>query len=198
MTVNQQIILASGSPRRRELLKLTGLDFETVSVDADEYIEVGTHPDEAVQCLAMRKAEMGLTDHPEALIIGADTVVALDDLILGKPADQDEAVHFLSMLSGKTHQVYTGVALVSDKIKETFVCCTDVRFFSLSDEEIAAYAASGEPLDKAGAYGIQGLGRFLVEEIRGNYDNVVGLPVAHLIKKLKALKLVTSEDLICG
>ena len=187
--MNQKIVLASASPRRRDLMQWTGLDFEICPVDADEQIPEGMLPAEAVQLLALRKACEAANMNPDGLIIGADTVVALDAVIFGKPVDPRDAQRILKILSGKTHQVYTGVALVQGDRQHTFAVKTDVTFYPLTDRQIDDYIATGEPMDKAGAYGIQGYGGLFVEKINGCYNNVVGLPVAALMKALDAFML---------
>ena len=175
------IILASQSPRRRELLGQLGLTFRTHVSDVDEGDTGTTDPAEMVEILSQRKAAaVRAAEGPEPLIIAADTVVALDGTILGKPADPEDAISMLEMLSGKVNCVYTGVSVVRGDLQETRHACTRVRFRTLSQEEIRAYVATGEPLDKAGAYGIQGKGALLVEEIHGDYSNVVGLPLCLL------------------
>lgn len=179
-----QIILASQSPRRKELLALLGHPFFTHPVDADERIPAGMEPARAVRMLSRRKAEAAGKRYPEALIIGADTVVAIDGRILGKPASREEAWEMLSLLSGRTHHVYTGVCLVRDGKSRTFVQCTRVEFYPLGRDEIARYLDTGEPFDKAGAYGIQGYGSLFVKEIAGDYFNVMGLPVARLAREM--------------
>ena len=178
------IVLASASPRRRELLEKAGVDFTVRVSQAEEHIEPGTPPHEAVMQLAMQKAQAVARECPDDLVIGADTVVVLDGEILGKPADEADAARMLRRLSGQTHTVYTGVCLVRAGKTETFFEQTQVTFYPLTDDEIAAYVATGEPMDKAGAYGIQGRGCTLVREIRGDYFNVVGLPVAALYRRL--------------
>lgn len=179
-----KFILASASPRRKELLECMGLDFEIMVSDADESavsrdISVGLY----VQELALLKAgAVAKQANKNQLIIAADTVVTLDGAILGKPADAEDAYNMLKALSGREHEVYTGVCVMSAKNAAT-VCksvCTAVKFKELTDEKIRAYIATGEPMDKAGAYGIQGLGGMLIEGIHGDYFNVVGLPVATL------------------
>ncbi|WP_019908978.1 Maf family protein [Paenibacillus sp. HW567] len=177
------IILASGSPRRRELLSLLGLPFEVMVSDADESTPPGLPPEEIVRMLALRKAEAALHAAGErnALIIGSDTIVMLGDKVLGKPVDQQDSRHMLRMLQGKTHQVYTGVACMGTEGR-TMVehRVTSVTIREMSEEDITAYIATGEPADKAGSYGIQGLGATLVERIDGCYFNVVGLPLSLL------------------
>ena len=179
------IILASKSPRRKELLSLCGLEFEIKPADADETLPLGITPKEAVEMLSRIKAEP-LRNGCD-IIIGADTVVALDGVIMGKPRDEKDAFDMLRALSGRTHGVYTGVTLLKGEKTLTFSEKTDVEFYPLSDEEINEYIATGEPLDKAGAYGIQGKGGLLIRGISGDYNNVVGLPVARLLRELKKL-----------
>lgn len=176
------MILASNSPRRRELLALITKDFTVQGTDVDESLPAGIAPAAAVEQLSLRKA-LPLNDGAR-IVIGADTVVAVDGDILGKPATEDQARQMLSRLSGRWHSVFTGVSLVQGERHLTFSCETKVRFFDLSPAEIDAYIATGECMDKAGAYGIQGYGSLLVEEIRGDYFNVVGLPVSRLYRAL--------------
>lgn len=178
------IILASQSPRRQELLKLITTDFEIKSQNADETLPSGISPKEAVMYLSKIKAQPLSND--EDIVIGADTVVALDGKILGKPSDEQNAREMLRFLSGKTHSVFTGVTLIKGKKEKTFAVETKVKFFDLTDEEIEKYIKTNEPFDKAGAYGIQGYGSLLVEKIDGDYFNVVGLPVSTLARELKS------------
>lgn len=189
-----KLILASGSPRRREILTDLGYSFDVKTADFDESQVSLEKPSEGVQALALGKAtaaaEATSVDAP-TVFLGSDTVVALNDAVMGKPADEEDAKAMLRSLSGKTHVVYTGVALVEKNERgeivsnETFVEATEVTFFELSDEEIRRYIRTGEPMDKAGAYGIQGLGRVLVEGIRGDYETVVGLPAARVYRALR-------------
>lgn len=182
-----EIILASGSPRRRELLERMGIrEFTVISPAADESLEDGAPPAEQVERLSRRKADaVAAQADPDALIIAADTVVALEGTILGKPADEEEAFRMLSALSGVRHQVYTGVTVARGGRTLTRHEVTSVDFRSLEPEEVELYIATGECMDKAGAYGIQGYGALLVEGINGDYYNVVGLPVACLAQMLK-------------
>lgn len=178
----QQIILASASPRRAELLRSIGLDFEVRPVVVDE----APLPGESPQQCALRLAECK-ADHPDnadsdTIIIGCDTVVVCGDNILGKPTDEKYAKRMLNLLSGKTHSVITAVAMKKGKVVSDF-CETKVRFEHLGKELIDWYVATGEPMDKAGAYGIQGHAAVFIPEIRGSYSNVVGLPL-HLIPQL--------------
>jgi septum formation protein len=177
------VILASKSPRRRELLSLITDDFKVESADVDESLAEGVTPDEAVEYLSKIKA-MPFKNAIDT-IIGADTVVAIDNLILGKPKNSEDAFNMLKMLSGKWHSVFTGVTIIKPDGTYTFSVETKVKFFSLSDNEIMEYIATGEPFDKAGAYGIQGKGALLVEKIDGDYFNVVGLPVSTVAKYIK-------------
>ena len=179
------LILASGSPRRRQLLEQLGLTFTVRSSDVDESVSPGLTPAQVVESLSARKGEaVAQLSQPGDLILSADTVVALEGAILGKPRSREEAAAMLSALSGRTHQVYTGVTLLQDGRRLTGHEVTAVTFRPLSPEEIAAYVSTGEPMDKAGAYGIQGLGGLLVAGIQGDYHNVVGLPVCRLGRML--------------
>lgn len=177
-----EIILASQSPRRRELLERMGIrNFRVVSADIDEREEEQLPPEQLVCRLASRKAEAVAEKAPKgAVIIAADTVVSLDGTVLGKPGDKLEAFKMLSTLSGNRHQVYTGLCVIWDGDKRTEYEVTDVTFRELGEKEIEDYIATGEPMDKAGAYGIQGYGALLVERIEGDYYNVMGLPVCRL------------------
>jgi len=188
-----ELILASASPRRAELLRQIGIPFRQVVSGVDEDLHDPADPDEHVRELSRRKAEDVAGRLGSGIVLGADTVVVLDEHILGKPADAREAGEMLAMLSGRTHKVYTGLALIDAARKTTVshVEVTEVTFRELSDDEIADYVATGEPMDKAGAYGIQGKGSLLVSGIKGCYFNVVGLPLAGLLGALQRL-----EDLL--
>ncbi|MDD6727743.1 MAG: Maf family protein [Eubacteriales bacterium] len=177
------LVLASKSPRRRELLSLITPDFEIKTADADETLPEGISPDKAVEYLSKIKAEPFKND--DDIVIGADTVVAVDGKILGKPADRADAFSMLKALSGREHSVFTGVTVIKGSKAETFSVETKVKFYPLTDEEIESYLDTGEPFDKAGGYGIQGKGALLVESICGDYFNVVGLPVSRLSRALK-------------
>ena len=176
------IILASQSPRRRELMKYITDDFEVRVSDVDETLPDGIKPSEAVIYLSQIKARPFASANDT--VIGADTVVAIDGKILGKPADTADARTMLKTLSGRSHSVFTGVTVIKNGAEKSFCCETKVTFYPLSDSEIERYIATGEPLDKAGAYGIQGYGSLLVEGIEGDYFNVVGLPVSRLNRVL--------------
>ena len=182
-----RVILASQSPRRRQLLGQIGLqNFELLSPDADESYDSKLHPEEIVSVLSRRKAEAAaqLLGDPAAVIIAADTMVFLDQLRLGKPRNEEEAFQMLSALSGKTHQVRTGVTAAQGGRRVTKVETTDVTFRSLCEREIWAYIRTGDPMDKAGAYGVQGRGALLVERLEGDFFNVMGLPVLRLSRML--------------
>ena len=180
-----KIVLASQSPRRRQLLGQMGLEFTTQSPEIDEVAFQGRDARDLVQILSREKARWiaGQVD-PETLVIGADTVVVRDGEILGKPKGEEEARAMLASLSGRTHQVCTGVTVCRGDKVLTQVEETQVTFRPLTDQEIRQYVSTGEPMDKAGAYGIQGLGGLLVAGIQGDYHNVVGLPVCRLGRML--------------
>ena len=199
-----QIVLASNSPRRRELLEHAGVSFEVCPAKGEEKI-TSTIPRDVVMELAGQKAKEVAsyihtyqTEHTDIItpqdliVIGADTVVAVDHQILGKPKDEEDAKRMLRLLSGNVHSVYTGVSLVFVEKggragEHVFYEKTDVSFYPMTEEEIARYTATGEPLDKAGGYGIQGKCAVYIKEITGDYYNVVGLPIARLYQELKAL-----------
>jgi len=182
------IILASQSPRRKQLLKNLFEDFLIIPSVADETLPDGLTPSECVVEIARRKVFDVKGKHPDSLVIGADTIVVYNDKILGKPRDEEDARNMLTFLSGKTHKVYTGIVVSLGDKTLTFAEETQVTFRTLSSEMIKNYIATGEPMDKAGAYGIQDKGSLLVERINGDYFNVVGLPVCRLAKMLEELK----------
>ncbi|PXX89806.1 septum formation protein Maf [Marinobacter vulgaris] len=171
------IVLASASPRRAELLRQIGLSFRVRPADIDETPGRGESARDYVERLAREKALAVKAAEPNAIVIGSDTSVVLGGRILGKPDDSQHAVDMLRQLSGVTHQVMTAVAIASVNLCHSLVAITDVRFRSLPEDEIGAYVATGEPMDKAGGYGIQGRGGIFVEELRGSYSAVVGLPL---------------------
>lgn len=181
----QTLILASSSPRRKELLQTIGLSFQISKSEADESFNPQLAPHEIVMELAKRKAMAVFAKNPEAYVIGADTIVVAEGQILGKPENAADAVRMLKQLSGREHDVFTGVSLLSPNGSNCFYEKTSVLFWELADDEILSYVNSGEPLDKAGAYGIQELGSMLVKKINGDYFAVVGLPVAKTIRELR-------------
>lgn len=194
----KHLILASNSPRRKELLKQAGFIFTVIPSNVEETI-TKTEPKEIVKELSNQKAENVFENLEEnfsanSLVLGADTVVAFENpegtfQILGKPKDKEEAFNMLNKLQGSTHFVYTGVTLIwqeDGKVqKESFAVETKVTFYPMTEEEIKSYIETGEPMDKAGAYGIQGKGAVYVKEIAGDYNNVVGLPLSELYQKTK-------------
>lgn len=192
-----RLILASASPRRKELLARIGLSFEILPARGEENSH-STIPGEMVRELSAGKAleiyeTLKEQEKEEAVIIGADTLVAFENRVMGKPFDEKAAFDMLFLLQGKTHQVYTGVTLIYTPRGETackrltFVEKTDVTMYPMTEQEILAYIATGEPMDKAGAYGIQGRCAAYVREICGDYNNVVGLPVSRLYQELKGI-----------
>ena len=192
------LILASASPRRQELLRLITEDFLVHNSDIDESLVPGLSPADAVLLLARRKALAVRQECPRDAVIGADTVVAIDGFILGKPRDNADAALMLRQLSGRTHEVFTGVclALPAPGMENAFVSRAQVTFAPLGEDEILSYVASGEPADKAGAYGIQGLGARFIERINGDYYTVMGLPVCglyHLMREQGLLERPVSE-----
>ncbi|WP_411329328.1 Maf family protein [Blautia hansenii] len=193
----RKIILASASPRRRELLEQGGIPFTVIPSQTEEKITT-EQPGQAVEELSYLKCsdiyEKSLGD---VLVIGADTVVASEGKILGKPSSQKDAVKMLQSLQGREHEVYTGVTIMAregnENRKKTFHEKTKVVFYPMSDEEIRSYVNTGEPMDKAGAYGIQGKSAVFIKEISGDYNNVVGLPLARLYQELKNMGIESRE-----
>ena len=182
----QNIILASASPRRRELLSLIIDDFRVLISEFDESsLPAGLAPEDHVVRAACSKARQISWQNRDSLVIGADTIVVVDDEILGKPVDETDAARMLRLLSGRSHEVYSGIFIISEEMERQAAERTEVVFRDLSDEMILRYIATGEPKDKAGAYGIQGKGAVLVKCISGCYSNVVGLPLYKLSVLLK-------------
>jgi len=177
------LILASRSPRRHDLLEQAGLTFTVIPSTVDESAVPMTSPEKHVRLVAEAKAEQVSQRYPESWVIGADTIVLIDNTVLGKPRTEAEARHMLEMLSGKTHQVLTGYCIRSGRARRSFseTVETEVLFKPLTKREIDWYINTGEPFDKAGGYAVQGLGTFLVKRIQGSYTNVVGLPVCEVI-----------------
>ncbi len=181
-----KLILASQSPRRKELLGLLGIPFTILVPSADETMEVGADPAQQVALVSRRKA-MAISCSQEDVVIAADTIVVCDGEILGKPRDPEDAFRMLSMLSGRTHQVMTGLTVRQGSRVESCTEITDVTFRALSPREIQRYIDSGEPMDKAGAYGIQGGAALFATGICGDYYNVMGLPVCRLTQVLESM-----------
>ena len=186
------VILASQSPRRRELLGLTGLDFVVRAADIDETTDPNAAPFDEVARLSREKA-LAIPREADDVVIAADTIVVCDGAMLGKPVDEEDAYRMLSMLSDRDHQVMTGLTVIRGAQIVTHTEVTDIHFRALTDGEIRAYIASGEPMDKAGAYGIQGGASLFVTGIHGDYFNVVGLPVCRLGMILGSLGLSVTE-----
>ena len=195
--MERKLILASGSPRRIELMKRLADAYDVITADIDESPVCGEKPDELVYRLSFLKARKVFEETADCgprIVIGADTVVALGDQVLGKPADASDARRMLRALSGSCHHVYTGVAILWDDPgaeesigRERLVEASEVEFYPVTEEEIDRYIASGEPFGKAGAYGIQGPAALFVEGIVGDYNNIFGLPAAHVMREVKAL-----------
>ncbi|MCC8192410.1 MAG: Maf family protein [Ruminococcus sp.] len=185
---DERIILASASPRRKELLKYITDDFEVIPAEVDEHVDLIIRQDKIAETLAIRKAKA--IDESGALIIGCDTIVLCDSKIFTKPKNRADAFNMIKSLSAKTHRVISGVCLKKDKKIKSFSVETQVTFYPISDEEATWYLSTEEPFDKAGAYGIQGYGSVLVKKIDGDFYNVVGLPVSRLKRELIAF---TSE-----
>lgn len=180
----KHIILASASPRRKEILELADLEFDVMPSDAQE-ITTKTAPNEVVMELASIKAkDIYKKSEKQSMIVGADTVVAYQGQILGKPTDEADAKRMLTMLSGQTHEVYTGVCIIEDGKTKTFYEETKVTFYEISDEQIDYYIKTGEPMDKAGSYGIQGKAAVFIKGIEGDYYNVVGFPIARFFQEI--------------
>ena len=179
-----EIILASGSPRRQELMGHFPFPFTVRVSQADEQMDSAKAPKDEVARISRNKAE-AIPRNEDDIVIGADTIVVCDGIVLGKPRDEQDAFRMLSMLSGRAHQVMTGVTVLQGEKCVSFTEITDVHFRPLSDEEINSYIRSGDPMDKAGAYGIQSGACLFVEKIVGDYYNVVGLPICHLSLALK-------------
>jgi septum formation protein len=184
MKLPQRVVLASGSPRRQELLKFVIPSFEVIPSGAPE--EAEGHPAKRVVELALIKARDVAARCPDALVIGADTLVALQGRVLGKPENEAEAADMLRLLSNRTHKVYTGLTLIHGGHERTACCMTRVTFAPLTEDEIQEYIATREPMDKAGAYGIQGYGAKFIRKVNGCYFNVMGLPLHTLYEMLKA------------
>lgn len=185
--ISPHVILASASPRRRELLDLVGIAHDVQPADIDETYRDGEEAAEHASRLAREKGATIAARHPEAIVISADTIVLIDGLVLGKPRDEAEAARMLSMLGGQTHVVLTAVAVTYRGEMRSAVESVRVTFRPLDDERIGAYIATTEPMDKAGAYGIQGFGATLVERIDGDYFAVMGLPLARMVDLLQEI-----------
>ena len=191
-----RFILASQSPRRRELLTSIGLTFDVIPSEVPEVHQPGESPEEYVARLSRDKAEVVAAKNPDAWIIAADTTVLLGDQLLEKPLDARDAQRMLGLIAGRTHIVYSGVTLQnrSRSWRETRVAESEVRMLPLDEREIAWYVATGEPLDKAGAYAVQGIGGMFIDSIHGSYTNVVGLPLALLFQMLRRAGIDLTQE----
>ena len=191
-----RFILASASPRRRELLTSIGLDFDVEPSHVPEEHQPSEAPETYVARLSRDKANAVAAKHPSQWVIAADTTVLLRDRLLEKPADKADAVRMLSLIAGQTHIVYTGVTLqnLDRQYRETRVAESEVRMLPLSPREVEWYVATGEPLDKAGAYAVQGIGAMFIESIHGSYTNVVGLPLAMLFQMMRKAGIDPLKD----
>ncbi len=187
-----RVILASSSPRRRELLNLIGIPHDVLPADVNESLHAGEQPVPHAERLARAKALTVAAREPSAVVIGADTIVVVDDEILGKPADEGDAYRMLRMLSGREHRVVTAVAVALDGEIVSSVEEVQVTFRDLSDSEIADYIATREPMDKAGSYGIQGYGATIVRKVEGDYFAVMGLPLLRTVGLLQQMGLIYS------
>lgn len=182
------LLLASSSPRRSELLKMSGYDFTVVPADVNEGYLRGTPPIQIVEVLAARKAEAVAKLYPKDIVLGADTIVVLKGRVLGKPKDEAEAKAMLKLLAGNVHQVYTGYCIINNQKYLRGHESTSVEFYPLSESEIDAYVSEGESLDKAGAYAIQGRGALFIKRIDGDYYNVMGLPIGKINRILAGMQ----------
>lgn len=194
MSISKPLVLASASPRRKELLSLLDIPFHVKTCEIDESTITGDKPEELVCNIAMAKGLPVAQVYQEAIVISADTVVFIDNEPLFKPKTKEMAIHYLEKLSGRTHRVLTGVGLFLDGKCYSLHEQTNVTFYSLTDEWIRAYVESGDSFDKAGGYGIQSGGAFFVEKISGDYNNVVGLPIGKVFQEMKKLKLISFEQ----
>ncbi len=188
-----ELLLASGSPRRKELLDQIGVHYQTASMDIDESVLENEVPHDYVVRLAREKAQAGINGHPDMVVLAADTTVVVSGNILGKPEDENDARRMLKLLTGSTHHVLTGIAVATiaqgELRLESQVVSTEVYFSNISEQEIEQYIQTGEPMGKAGAYGIQGKASLFVERIEGSYSNVVGLPLAETGKLLERFNI---------
>lgn len=179
-----KVILASGSPRRKELFESLSIPFDIIVSDADETIDPNGSLIDEIEKLSFKKALAVFKEHKDAVVIGADTIVVYDKEVLGKPKTQENAKKMLEKIQGKTHEVITAVTIISSRQSETFSSISKVNFYPMSPEEIDSYVESDEPLDKAGAYAIQGLGSKFIKNISGDYYAIVGLPIGELYHRI--------------
>jgi septum formation protein len=192
ISLSTPFILASASPRRQDLLRSVGLKFKTIPAHVNENYLAGETPRQHVKRLACDKAMVIAKKYPEACVLGADTIVVIDGLILGKPKNETQARKMLQTLSGREHKVFTGfcIAHVAAEIYQTKVVQSAVRFKTISPKEMEWYVACDEPYDKAGGYAVQGRGAYFIQSIRGSYTNVIGLPLCEVLETLKKLRTI--------
>jgi len=193
ISLSGQLILASASPRRRELLRSVGLKFKTIPAHVDEDYSEGESPQQHVRRLAQEKAQLIARKYPRAWVLGADTIVVIDGLILGKPRNKPQAKEMLKKLSGREHKVFTGftVTQVASKVSHSNVVQSTVKFKKISAVELDWYIACDEPYDKAGGYALQGKGAYFIKSIRGSYTNVIGLPLCEVLETLTKLEAIS-------
>lgn len=180
-----KIILASGSPRRKELIETLKIPFSVIVSDIDENIDENANLVDEIEKLSYKKALAVFKDHKDAVVIGADTIVVHNNEVLGKPKTEENAIKMLNKIQGDWHEVITAVSIISVKQSETFSVVSRVHFYPMDDEEIKLYVNSKEPLDKAGAYAIQGEGSRYIKEIKGDYYSIMGLPISELYRRIK-------------
>lgn len=181
----KRIILASNSPRRKELLSEIGIPFDIEPSNIDEKINSNNNIEEEIKNISFKKALSVFNNHKEDIIISADTIVYVNNEVLGKPKDKNDIIRMMKLLRNKTHEVITAVTILSDESSETFSTITEVTFGNITDKEIEEYSNTTEPLDKAGAYAIQGIGKLYVKSIKGDYFSIMGLPIYELNQRLK-------------
>lgn len=185
MAKMNKVILASQSPRRKELLSLLNVEFEAIPADIDEEIDLNNDLVKEIEKLSYQKANHIFKDHKDALVIGADTIVKINNQVLGKPKTYEQAKQMLAMLSNNTHEVVTGVTIISGDKIETFSEIAKVTFYPLTEQEIDEYVKTNEPMDKAGAYAIQGIGAKFIKCIEGDFYTIMGLPIGKLYHRLQ-------------
>lgn len=192
----KNLILASGSPRRKNLLTVTGFEFQIIKSNYEEDMTIDMNPQDLVQFLALNKAK-DVAKNNQGVILAADTFVVFNNKILGKPKDKEDAKKMLRILSGKTHQVMTGIAIIDTQTKNqsSKIVISDVTFRNLSDKDIENYVNTGEPMDKAGSYAVQTNNASLVENINGDYTSIIGLPIGKVIEELKKFDIIPNSTL---
>lgn len=193
LTTDYSFILASESPRRKELFSKLAIPFEVQPAKIEEVVEGNLSPEDTAMSIAYKKTVPIVEKNPNTIVIGADTIVHIGQEFLGKPTSQEQAKEYLKKLSGRSHTVMTGVSIQGGGTSISFAESTLVTFYELTDEQINAYVATGDSLDKAGAYGIQTMGGLFVEKIEGDYNNVVGLPISRLFQTLLTLEVIAFE-----